>query len=164
MSYMYDDDGYQSYCTVCCGGREVLLCGNANCCRSDPHTHTHINKETAPTSAPRPRLMCLPVRSPPLSPPPPPPGVSASTVWTSWSTRERLTTLGIWTRGAATCASRCCSTASWSDGTTGASSCRSSSPTTKDRSLWVFAKTCFFYFPKNVDLSVSPIISNSQSG
>ncbi|XP_069740085.1 DNA (cytosine-5)-methyltransferase 3B isoform X7 [Narcine bancroftii] len=32
-SYMYDDDGYQSYCTVCCGGREVLLCGNANCCR-----------------------------------------------------------------------------------------------------------------------------------
>lgn len=35
MSYMYDDDGYQSYCTVCCGGREVLLCGNANCCRWD---------------------------------------------------------------------------------------------------------------------------------
>lgn len=35
MSYMYDDDGYQSYCTVCCGGREVLLCGNVNCCRSD---------------------------------------------------------------------------------------------------------------------------------
>uniref|UniRef100_A0A672YP49 DNA (cytosine-5-)-methyltransferase n=1 Tax=Sphaeramia orbicularis TaxID=375764 RepID=A0A672YP49_9TELE len=33
MSYMYDDDGYQSYCTVCCGGREVLLCGNVNCCR-----------------------------------------------------------------------------------------------------------------------------------
>lgn len=33
ISYMYDDDGYQSYCTVCCGGREVLLCGNANCCR-----------------------------------------------------------------------------------------------------------------------------------
>ncbi|XP_077369774.1 DNA (cytosine-5)-methyltransferase 3B [Festucalex cinctus] len=32
-SYMYDDDGYQSYCTVCSGGREVLLCGNANCCR-----------------------------------------------------------------------------------------------------------------------------------
>ncbi|KAG7260243.1 hypothetical protein CRUP_031898 [Coryphaenoides rupestris] len=25
ISYMYDDDGYQSYCTVCCGGREVLL-------------------------------------------------------------------------------------------------------------------------------------------
>uniref|UniRef100_A0A8C5CHF9 DNA (cytosine-5-)-methyltransferase n=1 Tax=Gadus morhua TaxID=8049 RepID=A0A8C5CHF9_GADMO len=33
ISYMYDDDGYQSYCTICCGGREVLLCGNANCCR-----------------------------------------------------------------------------------------------------------------------------------
>ncbi|MBN3291275.1 DNM3B methyltransferase, partial [Polypterus senegalus] len=33
ISYMYDDDGYQSYCTVCCGGDEVLLCGNENCCR-----------------------------------------------------------------------------------------------------------------------------------
>ncbi|KAJ3589381.1 hypothetical protein NHX12_010226 [Muraenolepis orangiensis] len=33
ISYMYDDDGYQSYCTICCGGREVLLCGNTNCCR-----------------------------------------------------------------------------------------------------------------------------------
>ncbi|XP_029012271.1 DNA (cytosine-5)-methyltransferase 3B isoform X2 [Betta splendens] len=33
ISYMYDDDGYQSYCTICCGGRVVLLCGNANCCR-----------------------------------------------------------------------------------------------------------------------------------
>ncbi|XP_027000870.2 DNA (cytosine-5)-methyltransferase 3B isoform X4 [Tachysurus fulvidraco] len=33
ISYMYDDDGYQSYCTVCCGGREVILCGNVNCCR-----------------------------------------------------------------------------------------------------------------------------------
>uniref|UniRef100_A0A8C7ZPQ9 DNA (cytosine-5-)-methyltransferase n=1 Tax=Oryzias sinensis TaxID=183150 RepID=A0A8C7ZPQ9_9TELE len=33
MSYMFDDDGYQSYCTICCGGREVLLCGNVNCCR-----------------------------------------------------------------------------------------------------------------------------------
>ncbi|MFT7810836.1 DNA (cytosine-5)-methyltransferase 3A-like [Arapaima gigas] len=33
ISYMYDDDGYQSYCTVCCGGHEVLLCGNTNCCR-----------------------------------------------------------------------------------------------------------------------------------
>ncbi|XP_077587156.1 DNA (cytosine-5)-methyltransferase 3A-like isoform X2 [Stigmatopora nigra] len=32
-AYQYDDDGYQSYCTVCCGGREVLMCGNNNCCR-----------------------------------------------------------------------------------------------------------------------------------
>ncbi|XP_075964251.1 DNA (cytosine-5)-methyltransferase 3A-like isoform X3 [Anarhichas minor] len=31
--YQYDDDGYQSYCTICCGGREVLMCGNNNCCR-----------------------------------------------------------------------------------------------------------------------------------
>uniref|UniRef100_A0A8C9YML8 DNA (cytosine-5-)-methyltransferase n=1 Tax=Sander lucioperca TaxID=283035 RepID=A0A8C9YML8_SANLU len=32
-AYQYDDDGYQSYCTICCGGREVLMCGNNNCCR-----------------------------------------------------------------------------------------------------------------------------------
>ncbi|XP_051805509.1 DNA (cytosine-5)-methyltransferase 3C-like [Acanthochromis polyacanthus] len=31
--YRYDDDGYQSYCTVCCAGLEVVLCGNASCCR-----------------------------------------------------------------------------------------------------------------------------------
>ncbi|XP_070824109.1 DNA (cytosine-5-)-methyltransferase 3 beta, duplicate a [Chaetodon trifascialis] len=31
--YRYDEDGYQSYCTVCCAGSEVILCGNASCCR-----------------------------------------------------------------------------------------------------------------------------------
>ncbi|CAL8329611.1 unnamed protein product [Merluccius merluccius] len=31
--YRYDDDGYQSYCTVCCAGLEVILCSNASCCR-----------------------------------------------------------------------------------------------------------------------------------
>ncbi|XP_055747833.1 uncharacterized protein LOC129829871 isoform X2 [Salvelinus fontinalis] len=31
--YRYDEDGYQSYCTVCCAGQEVILCGNASCCR-----------------------------------------------------------------------------------------------------------------------------------
>uniref|UniRef100_A0AAY4EBG1 DNA (cytosine-5-)-methyltransferase n=1 Tax=Denticeps clupeoides TaxID=299321 RepID=A0AAY4EBG1_9TELE len=31
--YRYDEDGYQSYCTVCCAGREVLLCSNNSCCR-----------------------------------------------------------------------------------------------------------------------------------
>ncbi|XP_061682812.1 DNA (cytosine-5)-methyltransferase 3B-like isoform X2 [Syngnathoides biaculeatus] len=32
--YQYDDDGYQSYCTICCYGLEVILCGNDGCCRS----------------------------------------------------------------------------------------------------------------------------------
>uniref|UniRef100_A0A4W4ESB0 DNA (cytosine-5-)-methyltransferase n=1 Tax=Electrophorus electricus TaxID=8005 RepID=A0A4W4ESB0_ELEEL len=32
--YRYDEDGYQSYCTVCCAGLEVMLCGNDSCCRS----------------------------------------------------------------------------------------------------------------------------------
>lgn len=32
--YRYDEDGYQSYCTICCYGNEVLLCGNDSCCRS----------------------------------------------------------------------------------------------------------------------------------
>uniref|UniRef100_A0A665T6K7 DNA (cytosine-5-)-methyltransferase n=1 Tax=Echeneis naucrates TaxID=173247 RepID=A0A665T6K7_ECHNA len=31
--YRYDEDGYQSYCTICCAGLEVILCGNASCCR-----------------------------------------------------------------------------------------------------------------------------------
>uniref|UniRef100_A0A8C8I2T5 DNA (cytosine-5-)-methyltransferase n=1 Tax=Oncorhynchus tshawytscha TaxID=74940 RepID=A0A8C8I2T5_ONCTS len=31
--YRYDEDGYQSYCTICCAGQEVILCGNASCCR-----------------------------------------------------------------------------------------------------------------------------------
>ncbi|XP_019746219.1 DNA (cytosine-5)-methyltransferase 3B-like [Hippocampus comes] len=32
--YRYDEDGYQSYCTICCYGLEVILCGNSGCCRS----------------------------------------------------------------------------------------------------------------------------------
>ncbi|KAK9515250.1 hypothetical protein VZT92_025911 [Zoarces viviparus] len=32
--YRYDDDGYQSYCTICCYGLEVIMCGNDSCCRS----------------------------------------------------------------------------------------------------------------------------------
>ncbi|KAM4891563.1 DNA (cytosine-5)-methyltransferase 3B isoform 1-T1 [Sylvia borin] len=31
--YMYDEDGYQSYCSVCCAGKELLLCSNTSCCR-----------------------------------------------------------------------------------------------------------------------------------
>ncbi|XP_067302642.1 DNA (cytosine-5)-methyltransferase 3B-like [Pseudorasbora parva] len=31
--YRYDEDGYQSYCTVCCSGMEVILCGHDSCCR-----------------------------------------------------------------------------------------------------------------------------------
>ncbi|NXN09038.1 DNM3B methyltransferase, partial [Indicator maculatus] len=33
LFFMYDEDGYQSYCTVCCEGKELLLCSNASCCR-----------------------------------------------------------------------------------------------------------------------------------
>uniref|UniRef100_A0A8D0HJH5 DNA (cytosine-5-)-methyltransferase n=1 Tax=Sphenodon punctatus TaxID=8508 RepID=A0A8D0HJH5_SPHPU len=33
LFYQYDEDGYQSYCTVCCEGKELLLCGNSSCCR-----------------------------------------------------------------------------------------------------------------------------------
>ncbi|XP_059383507.1 DNA (cytosine-5-)-methyltransferase beta, duplicate b.3 [Carassius carassius] len=31
--YKYDEDGSQSYCTVCCSGVEVILCGHHSCCR-----------------------------------------------------------------------------------------------------------------------------------
>ncbi|XP_066480841.1 DNA (cytosine-5)-methyltransferase 3B [Tiliqua scincoides] len=33
LFYMYDEDGYQTYCTICCEGSELLLCGNASCFR-----------------------------------------------------------------------------------------------------------------------------------
>ncbi|MBZ3874684.1 DNA (cytosine-5)-methyltransferase 3B [Sciurus carolinensis] len=33
LFYMYNDDGYQSYCTVCCEGHELLLCNNRRCCQ-----------------------------------------------------------------------------------------------------------------------------------
>ncbi|XP_039174839.1 DNA (cytosine-5)-methyltransferase 3B isoform X2 [Crotalus tigris] len=29
--YMYDEDGYQTYCTICCEGNELLLCDSASC-------------------------------------------------------------------------------------------------------------------------------------
>lgn len=32
--YRYDEDGYQSYCTICCYGMEVMLCGNDSCHRT----------------------------------------------------------------------------------------------------------------------------------
>uniref|UniRef100_A0A3B5MFJ7 DNA (cytosine-5-)-methyltransferase n=1 Tax=Xiphophorus couchianus TaxID=32473 RepID=A0A3B5MFJ7_9TELE len=32
--YRYDEDGYQSYCTICCYGMEVILCGQDGCHRS----------------------------------------------------------------------------------------------------------------------------------
>ncbi|KAM9445621.1 uncharacterized protein Hap1MRO34_024404 [Clarias gariepinus] len=32
--YRYDEDGYQSYCTVCCAGQEIILCGHDSCSRS----------------------------------------------------------------------------------------------------------------------------------
>uniref|UniRef100_UPI00398F56DE DNA (cytosine-5)-methyltransferase 3-like n=1 Tax=Pristiophorus japonicus TaxID=55135 RepID=UPI00398F56DE len=31
--FLYDQDGYQSYCTICCGGSKVLMCGNSGCKR-----------------------------------------------------------------------------------------------------------------------------------
>uniref|UniRef100_H9GFQ9 DNA (cytosine-5-)-methyltransferase n=1 Tax=Anolis carolinensis TaxID=28377 RepID=H9GFQ9_ANOCA len=31
--YMYDEDGYQTYCSICCEGTELLLCDNASCFR-----------------------------------------------------------------------------------------------------------------------------------
>uniref|UniRef100_A0A8D2L2D3 PHD-type domain-containing protein n=1 Tax=Varanus komodoensis TaxID=61221 RepID=A0A8D2L2D3_VARKO len=33
LFYMYDDDGYQAYCSICCEGSELLLCDNASCFR-----------------------------------------------------------------------------------------------------------------------------------
>lgn len=55
--HRYDEDGYQSYCTVCCYGMEVLLCGNDSCCRFVHHfPFTSLCQRTADTvSFPLPR-------------------------------------------------------------------------------------------------------------
>uniref|UniRef100_A0A8C9JHI9 DNA methyltransferase 3 like n=1 Tax=Panthera tigris altaica TaxID=74533 RepID=A0A8C9JHI9_PANTA len=31
--FLYDDDGYQSYCSVCCSGDTLLICENPDCTR-----------------------------------------------------------------------------------------------------------------------------------
>uniref|UniRef100_A0A8D3B2L4 DNA (cytosine-5-)-methyltransferase n=1 Tax=Scophthalmus maximus TaxID=52904 RepID=A0A8D3B2L4_SCOMX len=41
--FRYDEDGYQSYCTICCYGLEVILCGNDSCCRLDCSSLLHFN-------------------------------------------------------------------------------------------------------------------------
>lgn len=31
--FLYDDDGYQSYCSICCSGDTLLICENPDCTR-----------------------------------------------------------------------------------------------------------------------------------
>uniref|UniRef100_A0A452G6H0 DNA methyltransferase 3 like n=1 Tax=Capra hircus TaxID=9925 RepID=A0A452G6H0_CAPHI len=31
--FLYDDDGYQSYCSICCAGETLLICENPDCTR-----------------------------------------------------------------------------------------------------------------------------------
>ncbi|KAK1344275.1 hypothetical protein QTO34_014840 [Cnephaeus nilssonii] len=31
--FLYDDDGYQSYCSICCAGQTLLICENPDCTR-----------------------------------------------------------------------------------------------------------------------------------
>lgn len=31
--FLYDDDGYQSYCSICCSGETLLICENPDCTR-----------------------------------------------------------------------------------------------------------------------------------
>ncbi|KAF0023810.1 hypothetical protein F2P81_024440 [Scophthalmus maximus] len=59
-AYQYDDDGYQSYCTICCGGREVLMCGNNNCCRSQPGCILQLRRRSDSQSESSLCLMALP--------------------------------------------------------------------------------------------------------
>uniref|UniRef100_A0A3B5B1B0 DNA (cytosine-5-)-methyltransferase n=1 Tax=Stegastes partitus TaxID=144197 RepID=A0A3B5B1B0_9TELE len=46
--YRYDEDGYQSYCTVCCAGLEVILCGITSCCS----LHSSGSSQTRVTAPP----------------------------------------------------------------------------------------------------------------
>lgn len=54
---MYDEDGYQSYCTVCCEGKELLLCSNASCCRWAPSLRPQAS-----------RIVCEPAQGAALAP------------------------------------------------------------------------------------------------
>lgn len=31
--FLYDDDGNQSYCSICCSGETLLICENPDCTR-----------------------------------------------------------------------------------------------------------------------------------
>ena len=31
--FLYDEDGYQSYCSICCAGETLLICENPDCTR-----------------------------------------------------------------------------------------------------------------------------------
>lgn len=31
--FLYDNDGYQSYCSICCAGNTLLICENPDCTR-----------------------------------------------------------------------------------------------------------------------------------
>lgn len=31
--FLYDEDGYQSYCSICCAGETLLVCENPDCTR-----------------------------------------------------------------------------------------------------------------------------------
>lgn len=55
--FRYDDDGYQSYCTICCYGMEVILCGNDSCCRS---TSSPLSFSSVRRGAPGWWLSCSP--------------------------------------------------------------------------------------------------------
>lgn len=122
--FRYDEDGYQSYCTICCYGLEVILCGNDSCCRS-------CSVPSSLSWRPNSYFLCL---TPPL---PPPAGLIVQTVWTSWWGRGRLRRWSNWTRGSATCVSLTGPTALCCPERTGAFVSRSYLPTTAAWSLWV---------------------------
>lgn len=64
-------------------------------------------------------------------------GVSAWSVWISWSAPARRRRPSKKTRGTATCADLETPTGYCGDGTTGPAGCSTSSPTTMSRNLWV---------------------------
>lgn len=58
--FRYDEDGYQSYCTICCYGMEVILCGNDSCCRFTPSPLPAIMQQTERPSPPSTPLLLVP--------------------------------------------------------------------------------------------------------
>ncbi|XP_034507954.1 DNA (cytosine-5)-methyltransferase 3-like [Ailuropoda melanoleuca] len=45
--FLYDDDGYQSYCSICCAGETLLICENPDCTRPSLMMKLRLFRECA---------------------------------------------------------------------------------------------------------------------
>lgn len=145
--YRYDEDGYQSYCTICCYGMEVILCGKDSCCRFVCPSPSLYNLAVLTKVTSRAqfffylKLLFFSWSSSSSSRA----DLTVETVWTSLLVRGRLIHWSWWNRGSASCVSLIEPTAPWFPERTGAFVFRSYSPTTAPWRLWVINEYELFH-------------------